>query len=80
MAAKKGKQGKIGGPLVFFHKIAAGIALIAFVVVIAAGLMAEASIESIVYRSSIVLFVVLFIKRIVLRAWVSFEEISRGKA
>ena len=80
MAASKGKKPRVSSKYMTFHKMAAGVSMLAFMVVVIAGLRAEVSIETVLYRASVVLFVVLIVKRLLMRAWISFEEINRGKA
>lgn len=80
MAANGQKQKRGSSKYMTFHKMAAGISMLAFMVVLIAGLRAEVSIETVLYRAAVVLFVILIVKRLLMRAWVSFEEIHRGKA
>ena len=62
------------------HRFAAGISLLAFGVVVAAGLMADARIITIAYRSAVVILMVSLISRVVVGILASYEEINSGKA
>ncbi len=66
--------------LVVVHKLAAGVALLAFCVVLGAGLMAEARIVTITYRAFVVMLVIGIVSRVVTRVLTSYEEINGGKA
>ena len=60
------------------HKCVAGLALVMFGVVIAAGILAEARFITIAYRSFLVFLVIMLGSRVLIRAWASFEEIHSG--
>lgn len=60
------------------HKFAAGLALVAFLVTIIAGVMADARITIITYRAALVILVIGMVARIVLRTWASYEEMKGG--
>jgi hypothetical protein len=62
------------------HRLAAATSLIAFLVVIGGGVMAQASVFSIAYRAFLVIFVIGFVSRIVIRILASYEEMNSGKA
>ncbi len=61
------------------HKIAAATALLAFCVVIAAGVMAQARVFTIVYRSVAVILVIGVVSRILIRILATYEEMNSGK-
>lgn len=61
------------------HKIAAATSLLAFCVVIAAGVMAEARVYTIVYRSVAVILVIGVVSRILIRILATYEEMNSGK-
>lgn len=62
------------------HKLSAATSLIAFLVVIGAGVMAQASVFSITIRATIVILVISVVSRIIIRILASYEEIHSGKA
>lgn len=80
------EQGKAKGKLVkqvnyaFMHKLAAATALVAFCVVIAAGVMAEARVFTIAYRALVVILVIGVVSRILIRILATYEEMNSGKA
>lgn len=61
------------------HKCVAGLALVMFGVVVAAGILAEARFITIAYRSFFVFVVIMLVSRVLIRAWASFEEIHSGQ-
>lgn len=63
----------------FVHRAFATLAMACFGVVIIGGVMAEASTIAITYRAFVVIFVIALVKRVLLRAWDSFEEMRRGQ-
>ena len=76
MADKKlSKRVKYSG----LHRLIAGVSLIAFVVSILGGVMAEARITTITVRALIVMLVIAGISRIVMRVIASYEEMNGGK-
>lgn len=78
MAAKK-TAGKKKLKFVFIHKLAASTSLLALIVITLGGVLADASVIWITFRAFAVVTVVGIISRILIRAWASYEEISRGK-
>jgi hypothetical protein len=64
----------------YVHKLSASVALLAFFVIMASGLMADASIISIVVKSFLVIIAVGLITRVVVSMLASYEEINSGKA
>ncbi len=77
--AKAGKKVVERLKFTALHKLTAGVSLLAFVVTLAAGLMAEARITTIVYRSVVVIVAIGMLSRIVVRIWSYYEEIHRGQ-
>ena len=78
-----GKREVIGHKKVSFlwlHKLAAGVSLIAFLVVIAAGVMAEVSVFTIAFRALVVILAVSVVSRILVRVLATYEEMNSGKA
>ncbi len=64
----------------FIHKLSAGAALLAFVVIVLAGVMAQSSITMMVLRAVVVIAVVSLVKRVIIRILASYEEMNSGKA
>lgn len=62
------------------HKLAAATSLVAFFVVIAAGVMAEARVFTIAYRAVVVILVIGVVSRILIRILATYEEMNSGKA
>ncbi len=62
------------------HKLAAAVSLIAFSVVIVAGMMAGAGIVSITFRAVAAVLVVGVVSRVLIRIWATYEEMNRGQA
>lgn len=60
------------------HKFAAGVALLCFAVILSAGLMAEAGVISIAYRSFVVMLLIAVLSRIVVSILASYEEMDGG--
>lgn len=79
--SKGSKKGK-GGPKQFavVHRLAAAVSLVGFMVTILAGVMSEARVMTIVYRSVGVIFLIGVVSRIVIRVLASYEEMNSGKA
>ncbi|MCB0340175.1 MAG: hypothetical protein KDD53_11255 [Bdellovibrionales bacterium] len=63
---------------VLFHKLAAGLSLVAFVVVIVGGFMEGVGIMTITWRACIVMIAISFITRILMRVWATLEEAKGG--
>lgn len=76
------KQGKLIKRVSYghIHRLAAATSLLAFVVVIAAGLMAEARVYTIAYRAVVVILVIGVVSRILIRILATYEEMNSGKA
>lgn len=79
MAARKKKKAVAGGRYVVIKKIFAGVAMLAFLVTIIAGIKAEVRFITIAYRSTAVMFVVFIISRVVIKVLSGYEEINSGK-
>ena len=62
------------------HRLAAATSLLAFFVVIAAGVMAEARVYTIAYRAVVVILAIGVVSRIVIRILATYEEMNSGKA
>ena len=77
MAAKPKKK-KISGKYVFLHKLAAGISLLSLFVIVAAGVMSQASVYSMAFRSLGVIMVVSVIHRILVQILSTYEEMNSG--
>jgi len=77
MADKKKHVRKVS--YAYIHKLAAGVSLLALVVVMLAGIMAEASVVSISLRSVLVIIVISILSRVVIQILASYEEINSGK-
>lgn len=60
------------------HKFSAGLSLLAFLVVIIAGVMAEARVITITYRAAAVIIIIGLATRILIKTWASYEETKRG--
>lgn len=77
---------KQGAPLtkkvkyVLFHRLAAAVALLGFVVTLISGLMAQVPVMTIVYRSVLVVIAVGVISRVVIQLIASYEEMNSGQA
>ena len=78
--AKKGRKKGKRVDLQMVHRLAAGVSLLAFGVIVAAGIRAEASIVTITFRAALVVIVVGLISRIVMSILVTTEEMNSGKA
>ncbi|RMG42248.1 MAG: hypothetical protein D6719_06810 [Candidatus Dadabacteria bacterium] len=78
MAAKKNI--KVRKNYAHIHKLFAGVSLLAFLVVVISGLQAQASVFTIIIRSTIVILIIGIIGRILLRILATYEEMNSGKA
>jgi len=63
-----------------FHRLAAAVALLGFVVTLISGLMAQVPIMTIVYRSVLVVIAVGVISRVIIQLIASYEEMNSGQA
>lgn len=79
MAAKKGGKAIKRVSFVHLQKLTAGVSLIAFLVVIAAGIMGGARTITITYRACGVLLLIALVSRIIIRVLASYEEMNSGK-
>ncbi len=64
---------------VYVHKVAAAVSLLAFGVIVAAGMMAEARFITIAFRAFLVFLVVAVISRVIVSILTSYEEMNSGK-
>ena len=81
MASKKKKGTTLKGDrFLGIKKLFAGVAMVAFVVVIVAGVRAEARFSTIAYRSTAVMLVVFIVNRIIIKILSGYEEMNSGKA
>lgn len=80
MAVKKSGTKKMKKLYASVHKFASGLSIICFLVVIAGGVMSEARIMTIVYRSVAVMFAIMLATRLFLRTLESFEETRSGQS
>ena len=62
------------------HKLANGVVLLAFMVILVAGLMAGVSMFLITFRAFVVWLVVVAVTRMVVSILAAYEEMSSGKA
>jgi|GEM_PF-3383476 len=62
------------------HKLAAGVSLLAFVVILAAGIRAQAGVTTIAFRACLAILAVGIISRIVTGILATSEEMNSGKA
>jgi hypothetical protein len=63
-----------------FHRLAAAVALLGFVVTLISGIMADVPMITIVYRAVLVVIAVGVISRVVIQLVASYEEMNSGKA
>ncbi len=61
------------------HKMMAGVALLAFCVVVVSGLRAGVYAYIIAYRAALAMVVIGIVSRIVIRVLITYEEIQSGK-
>ena len=60
----------------WIHKFASGVTIIAFIVIIVAGIKAQASVFTMTYKSAVVTVVVGIISRIVIQILSTYEEMN----
>ena len=63
----------------YMHKLFSGVGLLAFTVIVAAGLMAEASVFTITWRAALVIIVISLVNRMVVSILSAYEEMNSGK-
>lgn len=80
MAAKAKATSLKGDRFVVFKKLFAAVAMLAFIVIIVAGMRAEARFVTIAYRATAAMLVVFVVNRIVIKILSGYEEINSGKA
>ncbi|MCB0353329.1 MAG: hypothetical protein KDD64_07395 [Bdellovibrionales bacterium] len=61
------------------HRLKAAVALLAFLVVVVAGMMAGLSVGTIMIRATIVLLCIFVISRVVIQIMVTHEEMNSGE-
>ena len=61
------------------HRLSAAFAMLAFIVVLVAGIMAEARLTTIVFRAVGVIIAVSIITRVLIQILATYEEVNRGK-
>lgn len=61
------------------QKLFAGVSLLAFMVVVIVGLIAQVGVVTIAFRSMIVILVVTIVSRVVVRILSTYEEINSGQ-
>lgn len=64
----------------YLHRLSAGVSLLGFFVVIAAGIEAEARCMTIVSRAFLVILAVAFVTKVIVRVLAGYEEINSGQA
>ena len=64
---------------VFMQKLTAAVSLLALVVITAAGIMGGSRIITITYRAALVIVVVGFLARIIIKILETYEEMNSGK-
>ncbi|MDC0358796.1 hypothetical protein OAO01_08275 [Oligoflexia bacterium] len=65
--------------LEFIHRLKASVSLLAFAVILASGVMAKASMISILTRATVAIIVVAIVTRIIVQVLVTYEEMDGGK-
>lgn len=75
----KKKKGKINTELVLIQKLAAGVSLLALAVITAVGIVSRVSVTTIAIRATIVVIVVGFITRLLLKIVSTYEEMNSGQ-
>lgn len=64
---------------VFMQKLTAAVSLLALVVITTAGIMGGSRIITITYRAALVIVVVGFLARIIIKILETYEEMNSGK-
>lgn len=64
---------------VFMQKLAVGVSLLSFVVIVAAGIMGGSRLVTITFRAAVAMWVVGVITRIIIKILESYEEMNSGK-
>ena len=76
MASKGGNALTRRVSFVYLQKLFAGVSLIAFLVVSAAGVMAEVGVMTITFRALIVILAVSIVSRLLIRVLATYEEMK----
>ncbi len=78
--AKAGKKGSIKRTqYAYIHRLASGVGLVAFAVIVAAGLMADVSVFTMAFRSAVAILVISAVSRVVISILSAYEEMNSGK-
>ncbi len=80
MASKRETKTIKRASYVHIQKLLAGVALLAFIVVVVAGLMAGAGVVSICIRATLVILTVILVRIFVIQILEAYEEMNSGKA
>jgi hypothetical protein len=84
MAAKSSKAKVKLGSFAHIHKLSAGVSVLSFLLICAAGWQVDAprqvKIDLILFRAFVVLIVINIITRIVVRVLKTYEEMNSGEA
>lgn len=78
MATKGKDKAKGKKQFVVLHKITAATSLLSLFVIVAAGMMAQASVFTMAFRSMVVIVVVGIIHRVLVQILLTYEEMSSG--
>lgn len=62
----------------YMHKLSCAVSLLAFVVILVSGLKAQAGLMTIVFRTSVAVFIIGVISRVVIQILHAYEEIHSG--
>lgn len=65
---------------VSIHKLANGVALLALIILIVAGMLANVSFPVIAFRATVVYIVVAIVSRVVISILTAYEEMNSGEA
>jgi membrane protein YdbS with pleckstrin-like domain len=75
-----GKKGTGKARYVHLKKLSAGVALLAFVVVVLVCFMAGTSVFTMACRALVVMLVIGVVTRVIIKILATYEEMNRGKA
>ena len=78
MSVAKGHRRRVQFALL--HRAAAGVGLLAFGVIVAAGIMAGASVYTMAFRAAVAVLVIGLVSRVVVSILAAYEEMNSGKA
>ena len=74
---RRGRKRRVS--YVYLQKLFAGVSLLAFMVVVIVGLLAQVSVVTIAFRSMIVILMVTIVSKIIVRILSTYEEINSGQ-